>query len=249
MDRKRYGPVLVSVLALLLPAGLTQAEVSVELGQAGTVKHTFFISQQRAGTTLYWTQVRARVPQAQLLNPLGDVRGDSKPFVRVHPVTGAPWVVWSVNIDGVKRVGIAEWTGKSWTSPRLVTAGNPFGWDELDPTIAFDDLGTPFIVWWRAEQTPRVYFSTMVGGTQTPPLAIGAEDVAGKYPRISVRGSTAMIRYKTPAGPATAIYDASILLESAANLMDSPIPPGFKPPSDGGPGDNQGNGPRGGPIR
>jgi hypothetical protein len=242
MDRKRGRRTLVSALALLILPGLTLAEVSVELDQAGAVKHTFFISRQRGGSTLYWTQVRARVPQTQVLNPLGDARGDSRPFVRVHPVTGAPWVVWGMNVDGVKRIGFAAWQVTGWTVPRPITAGNSFGWDELDPMIAFDGLGTPYVVWWRAEQTPRVYFSTMVNGSWTPPLAIGAQDVEGKSPTISVRGSTAIIRYRTPSGPATAIYDASILIESAANLMDSPIPPGFKPPSDGSPGGNGGSG-------
>jgi len=240
MDWTRGWRTLVPGLALLVLPGLTLAEVSVELDQTGAVKHTHFISRQGGGSTLYWTQMRARIPQAQILNPLGDARGDLKPFVRVNPVTGAPWVVWAMNIDGVKRIGFAIWQKTGWSEPRPMTEGNPFGWGELDPRIAFDEFGTPYVVWWRAEQTPHVYFSTQVNGTWTPPLAIGAQDVAGKSPTIAVRGSTAIIRYRTPAGPATAVYEASILLESAASLMDSPIPPGFKPPSDGSSGGNSG---------
>lgn len=235
MKRNRVIRSLVSGLALTLLPGLIRAEVSVDLDRAGNVKRVVYLTRDRGVSPFVWRQVRPRVPSEQILNPLGDTLGDLKPLVRLNPADARPWAVWSMNLGGVKRIGFAAWGGKAWTAPRPITPENPYQWDEFDPRIAFDASGTPFVVWWSAEQVSKVYFSTMIAGVWTPPLLISDPAVDSRTPTIGVLDTTAFVTYQTPAGPVTAVYDAAILLKSAAQLMDSPIPPGFEPdPGNGG---------------
>ena len=112
----------------------------------------------------------------------------------------------------------------------------------MDPALAIDQTGTMYLVWSRGEQTPTIYFSTFLGGRWTPALLISDAGVDSRAPSITLNGTTAVIQYRTPAGPVTRMYEAARLVESGASLMDNPIPPLSTPPSappsgPAGPGD------------
>ena len=128
------------------------------------------------------------------------------------------------------------------SSDLLIAPGTPLVYDDLDPSLAIDEAGTLYLVWSRAEQTPKVYFSTMFRGRWTPALLISDATVDGRAPSIALSGKTAIISYLTPAGPVTKNYQTASLLKSASSLMDNPIPPLFGPP----PGNPPGGDPPGG---
>lgn len=241
---RRFRP-LVSALVLLWLPRLAQAEVSVLVDQEGKFKKLVYIATGSEHHRVIWRQMRPSVPLEQLLNPQGDTLGDLPPIFRFHSLTGHPWVVWSMNVAGQKVIGFAAWGGAAWTAPRpVVTAPDPLYYDQVDPDLAFDETGRPFLVWTRKEPIPQVYFSTMIRGVWTPPLRISSEGIAAFAPSVTLAGTTATITYETESGPIVQTFETGVLLQSAANLMDTPIPPGNVPdPGDPGGGGSPGEEP------
>ena len=233
--------IIVTVLALL--PSLALAEVSAQLDARGKFKRFYYLTRKKGLMTVVWDQVRPWVPQYVLLNPLGDNLGDLPPAIEVSPVTGLPWVVWPKNFGNLKQLVVSKWEvkGRKWTDPKPITPGTPLVYDDLGPALAFDDAGTPYLVWWRTEQTAKIYFSTLVRGVWTPPLLISEQSVDSRSPSIALHGTTAAVTYLTPAGLATRNFETGVLIESAASLMDNPIPPLNTPPTAPG-GDPSGGG-------
>jgi hypothetical protein len=250
MNRMRGTLPWVVVAALLLPS-LALAEVSVQLDGRGNYKRYWYLTSGKGSNALVWRQIRPRLPQHVVLNPLGDNLGDYPPAIQVSPATGYPWVVWPKNIGNIKQLAFATWDGKRWTEPSLVAPGVPLVYDDRDPVLAIDQAGGLYLVWWRAEQTARVYFSSLILGRWTPPMAISEAGVEGRSPAIAVSGPTATISYETPTGSVTKSFETTSLLYSAASLMDNPIPPLVTPPP-GAPGQDPvpgGGGVGGGGLR
>jgi hypothetical protein len=238
MTTLRRFRLLVPALLLLGLPRLAGAEVSVLLDEDGGFKRLFYLTTAAGRHRVVWAQMRPNLPAEVILNPLGDVLGDRAPVIRYHPLTGHPWVVWSMNRAGHLVIGAAFWDGKAWTAPApVVTTPDPYYYDQVDPALAFDDAGRPFLVWARNEQVPQIYFSTLVRGVWTPPLRVSDEGIASRAPSITLSGTTAIITYETDAGTVTKTYETATLLQSAADLMDTPIPPGHAPdPEDPGGG-------------
>jgi len=234
--------VAVAVLALL--PSLALAEVGAQLDSRGSFKRFFLLTRKRGPTNAVWAQVRSWVPQFVLLNPMGDNLGDLPPVIETSPTTGLPWVVWPKNFGNLKQLAYSTWdtNGRKWTEPKSVTPSTPLVYDDLAPALAFDATGTAYLVWWRAEQTAKVYFSTQVGGVWTPPLLVSDQSVDSRAPSITVRGTTAVITYQTPDGPASRSFETLLLIDSAASLMDNPIPPLNAPPAPGGGDTSSGGG-------
>jgi hypothetical protein len=222
---------LAVVAALVLLPSVVVAEVSVQLDARGHYKRFFYLTAGNGRNRIVWSQVRPRLPQQVVLNPLGDNLGDLPPAIRVSPVTGYPWVVWPKNFGNLKQLVFSTWNGTRWTEPRPIVPGTPLVWDDLGPALAIDPFGTPYLVWWRAEQTAKVYFSTLVSGAWTPALLISDERVDSRAPAITLNGTTALISYRTPSGTVTKSYETAVLIDSAASLMDNPIPPLNAPPT------------------
>jgi hypothetical protein len=237
MNTHRRSRSLAAALSLLLVPAVTLAEVSVQLDHEGKYKRYFYLTRGNGSSSVVWTQVRPSVPLHHLLNPLGDNLGDLAPIIRTHPVTGYPWVVWARNIGNQKQLGFALWDGAVWSSPAPIAANaGPLLYDELDPDLTFDGTGTPYLVWWRAEQFAQVYFSTIVRGVWTPPLRISVEGTVSRTPTIALDGTKAIVTYQTESGPTSAVVETAVLIQSATNLMDSPTPPLYNPPPAGGTG-------------
>lgn len=225
----------LAVALALLPSAI-RAEVSVVLDEQGQFKRLVVQARGRG----FWSQARPGLAPRLILNPLGDNRGDGRPVVQLNPLTGAPWVFWPMNVANQKRIAYSLWNGKGWNEPTLVVADpGSYYYDELDPAAAFGPDGSVYLVWARLEQEGgRVYFSTMIGGRFSPPIPISADGVSARKPSIAVQGLSALISYRTPAGPVSTTFETAVLVQSAANLMDTPLPPGQQP----GAGDQGGGG-------
>lgn len=233
-------------LILALQPLLAHAEVSVQVDRQGNVKSVHYLTGKSWRGKVIWGQVRARVPLETMLNPMGDTYGDLAPTLATHPITGQPWVVWPKNEGNQKRIMISTWNGKRWTVPARVAVPDPMGYDQLEPRLVFDASGTPYLVFTEAAPNGRVLFTTLVNGVWTPPLLLSDPAVDSRQPTTAIQGSELLLAYGTPAGKVSLSLEASRLVDSAINLMDSPIPPG----SQSDPGDQDlpgGQGGRGGP--
>jgi len=235
---RRWG--VVAILALL--PSLALAEVSAQLDARGNFKRVNYLVRKKGAVNVIWAQVRPWVPQYVLLNPVGDNLGDLPPVIEISPITGNPWVVWPKNFGNLKQLVFATWDvhGRRWTDALPITPGTPLVYDDLGPSLAFDSAGTPYLVWWTAGQTAKIFFSTLISGVWTPPLLVSDQSVDSRLPSITLRGTTAVITYVTPAGMDTKSFETGLLINSAASLMDNPIPPLNAPPS------SPGGGPAGG---
>jgi hypothetical protein len=230
--KRRHAAIVAAILILLAPA-VALAEVSVQLDRNGKLRKVHFLASGRGGSQVIWGQVRKYLPLEVMLNPLGDNLGDGAPNIALHPKTGFPWVVWSMNIANQKRIGFATWDGKRWTSPALVVQpADPHGRDQLDPRISFTPLGAPLLTWWVEGPTAALRFSTLIGGRWSPPLALGNRETDSRRPvhTLDGAGETLFLSYETPAGSVTKSYSIRSLLEQATSIMDNPIPPGYDPP-------------------
>jgi len=232
--------VVVAVLALL--PSLALAEVSAQLDARGNFKRYFYLTRKKDLSNIIWAQVRPWAPQYVLLNPIGDNLGDLPPVIEVSPITGTPWVVWPKNFGNIKQLVLATWDvkGRKWNDTLPITPGTPLVYDDLGPALAFDEAGTPYLVWWRAEQAGKIFFSTLISGVWTPPLLVSDQSVDSRKPSIALRATTAVITYLTPTGMVTRNFETGLLINSAASLMDNPIPPLVTPP--GSPGGGQSGG-------
>lgn len=244
------GNIAVRALAggvlLMACSGLALAEVSVQLNRDGSFGKVVFLS--RGGRTpLVWRQVRPYLPLEVQLNPLGDTLGDLRPTIASHPVTGLPWVFWSRNVANIRQLVYSTWTAAGWSAPRAIGGDPaPSPHDELDPAVAFDAAGAPFLVWWQKAAAGEVYFSTLIGNVWTPRLLLSRAGEDSRTPSIRVDGTRAVVTYHTPRGAVTTVHETAVLIESAASLMDSPTPPGLQEPGGGDEGKNDpsgGNGP------
>lgn len=215
-------------LALGMLPSLAPAEVSVEVDERGQFKSMVVRPELRGRAADFWRQVRPGVSPRFLLNPLGSNRGDGRPIIVINPLTQAPWVFWSMNVANQKRIAFSCWNGKAWTEPSLVVPDpGAYYYDQLDPAAAFGSDGAPYLVWRSPEQEGnRVYFSTMIGGRFSPPVRMSGENQNAFRPAIAVQGTTATISYRTAAGVVRQVYQTAVLMQSAASLMDTPLPPG-----------------------
>jgi hypothetical protein len=220
-----------TVAALLVLPSVALAEVSVQLDGHGTYRRFWYLSGGKGRSAVIWKQVRPHLPPRVILNPLGDTYGDGPPVMQISPVTGYPWVVWQKNYGNIKQLAYSTWDGRTWTQPALVNPGLPLVNDDLDPALAIDQGGKPYLVWTRAGQTAEIYFSTLIQGRWSPAIRLSDPTVESRTPSITLNGSRAVIVYQTPAGPVTKIYETAILVDSGASLMDNPIPPLSTPPT------------------
>lgn len=214
-------------LTLVLIPTVALAEISAVTDHQGHFRRLFILTRGVGPSKVIWGQVRPAIPLHLILNPLGDNLGDLAPTIQLNPVTKLPWVFWSMNVANQKRIGFSFWNNVAWTPPALIVADpGPSFYDQLDPAVAFGADGTPYLVWWAAEQVGKVYFSTLVRGTWTPPLLLTDPEVDSRKPTIVLKGTEAVVVSSTPSGPVTKIFNTAVLFESASSLMDTPIPPG-----------------------
>lgn len=231
----RRGFFLCAGLVLALLPAAARAEVSVLVDGHGRVKRVVYITRETGRSAVVWKQVRPRVPFDALLNPLGDVTGDLSPSIAVHPVTGQPWVVWPRNEGNQKRLVYSTWNGKAWTAPQPIAIPDLMGWDQIEPRLMFDPAGTPFLLFTEAARNGRILFTTKARGVWTPPLPLSDGRVDSRTPGAALLGDALQVTWSTPVGMVSRLLPTAALVESATNLMDSPIPPGSNPDPDNPP--------------
>jgi hypothetical protein len=230
-----------AVAALLVLPSTVLAEVSIQVDGHGNYKRYFYLTGGRGRSAIVWKQVRPHLSPQLVLNPLGDTYGDGPPVIQISPVTGYPWVVWAKNFGNIQQLAFSTWDGRRWTEPALINPGIPLVYSDLSPALVIDQFGKPYLVWARAEQTARIYFTTLIRGQWSPGIVLSDPDVDSRAPSITLNGTAAVVTFQTPAGVVTKTYETAILVDSAASLMDNPIPPlDAPPPTDpeggGGPG-------------
>lgn len=241
---KRRGVLLTAGLLLALAPAAVRAEVSVIVDGHGRVRRVVFLTKDGSRSSVVWKQVRPRVPLEELLNPLGDTTGDLAPSIAVHPQTGRPWVVWPRNEGNQKRLVYSVWEGKGWSPPQAVAIPDIMGWDQIEPRLLFDPEGTPYLLFTEASRNARILFTTLSRkGGWTPPLALTDGTVDSRGPLAALLGSDLKVSWSTPTGTVTQVLSAGALLETANNLMDSPIPPGSSTSPDQPPSDDPGSDP------
>ena len=223
---KRIAIVSTLALALLTPLA-ARAEVSVQVNPDGKVTRVIVLS--KGGSGRIWRQVRGHVPAAQLLNPLGDTYGDLAPTIATNPKTGQPWVVWPQNEGNRKRLVASSWNGSAWTEPVRIAKSDLMGYDQTEPRLLFDAAGAPYVFFTEGTSHRRVLFVTLSDRGWTPPLRLSENGVDSRTPTAVLNGTDVKIGFTTPAGVVTRTLATGFLAESAFNLMDSPIPPGYMP--------------------
>ncbi len=224
-----------AIAALAVLPSTVLAEVSVQVDSQGNYKRYFYLTEGKGRSAIIWRQVRPHLSPGLVLNPLGDSYGDGPPVIQISPVTGYPWVVWPKNFGNIQQLAFSAWDGTTWTEPALINPGIPLVYSDQSPDLVFDQFGKPFLVWVRTEQTTKIYFSTLVKGRWSPGFVISDPTVDSWAPSITLNGKAAVVTFQTPAGALTRTYETAILVNSAAGLMDNPIPPLAAPPPTTGP--------------
>ena len=229
LNSRRLQSILSALVLLLLPA-IALAEVSGKRHpRTGEVKVIYLAGVRGNGSAIVWSQVRAGVSQREILNPRGDSLGDLAPVIRSEPLSGLPWVVWPGRVTNIHQIAVSHWEGTGW-SPRqyVVPSPAPYYHDDINPDLAFDLNGQPFVVWERSGSIGTIQFSTLSNGTWTPPITLSPEGIDSRFPTITVAGTAAKVRFLTPGGWVTTDYETDSMLSAATgNLMDTPIPPGY----------------------
>ena len=178
-----------------------RAEVAAEVDALGSYLRTVVFSNASVKNPKIWSTHHQR-PSFVALNPNGDANGDLFPVIVEDPARfNSPWVAWS-RFNGVDYdLAWSRWDD-GWSGIRWVVSAFGPGGDDLDPTLALDATGRPFLAWWRNEQgVGRVYLSTFLSSRWSEPQAVSDSGVDSRYPELNVDGSLIVVSYVTASGP------------------------------------------------
>jgi len=215
---------LVTALCLLALVVSAQAlaEVRVITDRHGVYRTTRVLLDHRGGGV--WSELR-RGRSRTALNPLGDRYGDFFPTIGESTVAPYhPWVVWSRLHRSQYDLAWSRWTGDRWEPIRWIEPTYSPPGDDLDADLSFDEIGRPYVAWWRNERgVGRIYLSTYLGSTWMDAYPVSDLGVDGRYPAIEVReGGTVIVRYDTPEGEVeqTVIFDLPVTITEDINPLD-----------------------------
>lgn len=215
---------LVTALCLLALVVSVQAnaELRVITDRDGVYKTTRVLLDDRdAGV---WNPVR-RGGGRTALNLKGNQNGDAFPTIGESTIAPYhPWAVWSRLNRSQYDLAWSRWNGDRWEPIRWIErVYSPQG-DDLDADLGFDEVGRPYIAWWRDEGgVGRVYLSTCLGTMWMEAYPVSGLGVDSRYPSIEVReGGTLIVRYDTPEGMVeqTVIFDLPETITEDINPLD-----------------------------
>lgn len=230
---KRF-PSFAVALALAACAwdGPARAEVSAETDSQGNYIRTAVFYNSSVRNAKIWSVQREKTG-FRPLNRTGDDNGDLWPLIADQTVGEfKPWVIWSrfngADYDlawSIYRSG--AWTTTLWVEPAPSAPG-----DDLDPDLAFDMEGRPFITWWRNEAgTGRVYFSVFLATRWMTAYPVSEPGVDSVFPDLSIRpDGTIEVSYDTPEGRMVRI----VTFAGPSTITDDVVPWGtvtLGPPS------------------
>ncbi len=197
---------LVAALCLLalVVSVSASAEVRVITDRRGAYESTRVLVDDRGAGV--WSAARTRIADTRsVLNIRGDQNGDFFPTIRESTVEPHhPWVVWSRLNQTEYDLAWSRWNGARWEPILWVQPANSPPGDDLDSDLGFDDVGQPYVAWWRDEGgVGRVYLSKYLGTTWMEAYPVSGSDVDGRYPGIEVLegGTLIIVTYDTPDGP------------------------------------------------
>jgi hypothetical protein len=137
------------------------------------------------------------VPLDRVLNPNGGDRGDGRPDVAYHPVTGWPVAVWAWNNQTDHDIVISAWTGDRWSDPDFLTSSFE---NEIDPRIFVEPDGTNHVVWWvsHEDQENRIVLLSRQNAADAwePEVQINPVGEPGRRPSVVVRSNMIRIAYE-----------------------------------------------------
>jgi hypothetical protein len=143
---------------------------------------------------------------AQVLNTTGDINGDLWPQILESPAAPHyPMVVWSRFNGSNYDMAWSRWTGAGWAPIRYI-AKRPTPGDDLDPDLAFDSIGRPYVTWWAEMEDGggMVFFSAFLSDRWLPPVLISNPAVDSRLPVLEVSSSRELsVTYETPGGSVT----------------------------------------------
>lgn len=199
MTRHRFIALLGVVLITLLASTPLLAEIRVVRDQEGEYRATRLLTAGRGGI---WAMV-SRQLTPDVLNPAGDLLGDRLPVILESPVAPhAPWVVWSRVSERELNLAWSTWSDAGWQTIQWIEAPGSKVGDSLDANLVFDELGRPYVVWWRNDRGfGQIYLSIFLETKWMPPFQVSWEDTDSRYPTLEIaEGGELIVRYDTPDG-------------------------------------------------
>jgi hypothetical protein len=191
----------LAVLAVLLVCAPTWAEVSAELDAFGNYVRTVVVTNDSARRTKIWSPFRSRTSRL-MLNSTGDTTGDLWPAILESPIDKKPWVVWS-HFDGSDYdLAWSRFGEREWLPVAGLLAMDSVDSD-LDPVLAFNDIGRAHVTWWRRDAAGRgrVYVSLYLQTRWMVPLLLSDCGEDGRSPTITIFPDRKIqVTYATPAG-------------------------------------------------
>ena len=198
---------LVMVVALVVVGWNAEAEVRTLTDRHNNYFTTVFLFQDTqtfsANGQNIWTPVGRTPRRGATLNPNGDIIGDLWPTIaetEMGPYYA--WAVWSRPVNFDYELVWARWANGSWGGTAEVFPQAPVAGDDLDPDVAFDSSGRPYLVWWRDENGQgRVYLSMFLVTLWSQTYPVSAPDVDGRYPSVQIeQDGEILVVFETPSG-------------------------------------------------
>jgi hypothetical protein len=180
-----------------------RAEVSAEIDASGAYVRTVIQATSSTKNVRIWSKVNSR-PSLYPLNVDGDLNGDLWPTV-AEQTQGVrrPWVVWSRFSGAGFDLAWSRFdaTARAWTPIAWVEGAGTSG-DDLDPSVAFDSTGRPFLSWWRDDGgVGQVWLSLFLQTKWMAPFLVSDAGVDSVGPTITMLSDTRVrIDYTTAQG-------------------------------------------------
>lgn len=216
---------LVAALCLLALVVSVPAigEIRVITDRDGSYETTRVLLDERGAGV--WSVVR-RGNSRTTLNVLGDRNGDFFPTIEESPIVPFhPWVVWSRLNQSQYDLAWSRWDGARWEPTRWIQPEDSAPGDDLDADLTFDEIGRPYLVWWRDEGgVGRIYLSLYLdNATWLEAYPVSGGEVDSRYPSVKIgEGESVIVRYYTPAGyvEQTVVFDLPDTITEDINPLD-----------------------------
>lgn len=197
-------PSVVAALALAscvwdVPA---RAEVSAETDFQGNYLRTAVFYNASVRNAKIWSVQREKAG-FHPLNRTGDDNGDLWPLVADQTVGEfQPWVIWSRFNGADYDLAWANFRSGAWSPVVWIEPAPSAPGDDLDPDLAFDANGRPYLVWWRNENgTGRVYLSVFLSTRWMTAFPVSEPGVDSVFPDVTVLPDGKIeVAYDTPEG-------------------------------------------------
>ena len=206
----------LAALAMVLLCAPARAEVSAEVDAFGNYVRTVVVTSGSARRTKIWSPFRSRSTRL-MLNSSGDATGDGWPTILESPLDRTPWVVWSHNDGTNLDLAWSKFAGGAWAPVQPLLPLNSFDAD-LDPVLAFDDAGRPYVAWRRDRAGQgRIYVSLFLTTRWMIPLQVSDQGENAGAPTLVILPDRRMqVTYATPAGTVTKL----VIPNSGATITD-----------------------------